>query len=107
MTDHHSAFLPFARHLYPLRLRSDSGVSRDELINRMAERGIGCSVHFIPLHEHPYWRDSLGLRAEQFPVSHRLFEQEVSLPLYTLLTERDQQRVVTAMKEIFDEASNA
>lgn len=93
-----------ARHLYPVRLLSEAGISRDEFIVKMSEQGIGCSVHFIPLHLHPYWRDSCQLVPEMFPVSQRLFEQEVSIPLYTLMTEDDQQRVIDAFHKVLEDA---
>src|SRR5262249_14024970 len=48
-------------HLYVIRLRQEVGISRDEFIRRMAARGVGCSVHFIPLDMHPYWREELNL----------------------------------------------
>ena len=87
-------------HLYVLRLAPDSPVKRDYFIERMAERGIGCSVHFIPLHLHPYWRTRYDLKPEDFPHSQKLFEQSVSLPLYTKMTNADQLRVIRAVHEI-------
>ncbi|RDK84008.1 UNVERIFIED_ORG: dTDP-4-amino-4,6-dideoxygalactose transaminase [Idiomarina abyssalis] len=89
-----------AWHLYPVLLDSDSQVPRDQFIELMAERGIGCSVHFIPLHLHPFWKEAYKLKQEEFPVSQRLYENEVSLPLYTKMTEGDLERVVEAVKEI-------
>lgn len=89
-----------ARHLYPVRLLPEAGISRDEFIVKMSEHGVGCSVHFIPLHLHPYWRESCKLTPEMFPVSQKLFEQEVSIPLYTRMTEDDQQRVIDAIHKV-------
>ncbi|MNJ09918.1 UDP-4-amino-4-deoxy-L-arabinose--oxoglutarate aminotransferase [compost metagenome] len=93
-----------AWHLFPLRLRAEANIKRDDFIIKMAELGIGCSVHFIPLHLQPYWRDSGALRAEQFPVAQRLFEQEVSIPLYTKMTEADQERVIGAVRSVLANA---
>lgn len=93
-----------ARHLYPIRLLPEAGISRDDFIVKMSELGIGCSVHFIPLHLHPYWKESCGLSADSFPVAQRLFEQEVTLPLYTRMTEYDQARVVDAVKKVLGNA---
>lgn len=93
-----------ARHLYPIRLLPEAGISRDEFIVKMSELGIGCSVHFIPLHLHPYWKESCGLSADSFPVAQMLFEQEVTLPLYTRMTEYDQARVVDAVKKVLGNA---
>jgi len=89
-----------AWHLYVIRLRAEAPLSRDEFIRRMAERGIGCSVHFIPLHLHPYWRDTYQLSPEQFPAAQAAYERAVSLPLYTRMTAADQQRVIDTMTEL-------
>ena len=59
---------------------------------------IGCSVHYIPLHLQPYWRDTYKLTPEMFPVSQWVFERTVSLPLYTRMTDADVARVVAAVK---------
>jgi dTDP-4-amino-4,6-dideoxygalactose transaminase len=92
-----------AWHLYVLRLQEGLKITRDEFIQQMAEKGIGCSVHFIPLHLHPYWRDTYKLKANDFPYTLTNFEQAVSLPLYTKMTEADQQRVIQAVKEVLTE----
>jgi len=89
-----------AWHLYVIRLKDDAPVSRDRFIELMAEKGIGCSVHFIPLHLHPYWRDRYNLKPDDFPNALKAYEQAVSLPLYTKMTENDQLRVIEAVKEI-------
>ena len=87
-----------AWHLYVLRLADDAAVGRDRFIERMFELGIGCSVHYIPLHLQPYWRDRYGLTPEAFPHSQRAFERMVSLPLYTRMTDGDVGRVVEAVR---------
>ncbi|MER1940093.1 DegT/DnrJ/EryC1/StrS family aminotransferase [Castellaniella sp. FW104-16D08] len=89
-----------ARHIYPLRLSDDSPIRRDQFIQKMSDLGIGCSVHFIPLHLQPYWRKSCSLEKNDFPVSQNLFEQEVSIPLYTRMTDEDQFRVIKTIKQI-------
>lgn len=89
-----------AWHLYPIRLKAEAGITRDLFIQKMADEGIGCSVHFIPLHLHPYWRDTYSLTPEMFPHSQRAFEAEVSLPLYTKMSHSDQERVVRAVKRV-------
>ena len=89
-----------AWHLYVIRLTDDACVSRDRFIELMAEKGVGCSVHFIPLHLHPYWRDRYNLKPEDFPHALHTYERAVSLPLFTKMTEDDQQRVITVVREI-------
>lgn len=87
-------------HLYVLRLSEELEMERDVFIERMYAAGIGCSVHYIPLHLHPYWRDRYGLRPEQFPHSQKAFERMVSIPLYTAMTDADVQRVIRTVREI-------
>jgi dTDP-4-amino-4,6-dideoxygalactose transaminase len=89
-----------AWHLYVIRLTNDSPVSRDRFIEMMTERGIGCSVHFIPLHLHPYWRDRYNLKPEDFPHALKAYEHAVSLPLFTKMSDDDQMRVIDAVREI-------
>lgn len=89
-----------AWHLYVIRLQDDAPVTRDRFIELMAEAGVGCSVHFIPLHLHPYWRDRYSLKPDHFPHAQRIFERAVSLPLYTKMTGADQQRVIDTVRSI-------
>jgi len=87
-----------AWHLYVLRLADGAAVDRDTLIERLFADGIGCSVHYIPLHLQPYWRDRYALRPEQFPHSQHAYERMLSLPLYTRMTDADVQRVAAAVR---------
>lgn len=89
-----------AWHLYALRLADDAGIGRDRFIEALFERGIGCSVHYIPLHLHPYWRDRYGLQPGQFPHSQHAYERLVSLPIYTRMTDADVQRVIDAVRAV-------
>ena len=84
-------------HLYVLRLRDDAPLSRDALIEALFAAGIGCSVHYIPLHLHPYWRDRYCLKPEQFAHSHKAYEQMLSLPIYTKMSNADVERVIAAV----------
>jgi dTDP-4-amino-4,6-dideoxygalactose transaminase len=87
-----------AWHLYVVRLADDARVARDRVIERLYAAGIGCSLHYIPLHLQPYWRDRYGLQARHFPRSQRAFERMISLPLYTRMQESDVQRVAEALR---------
>ncbi|MDC8784117.1 DegT/DnrJ/EryC1/StrS family aminotransferase [Roseateles koreensis] len=87
-------------HLYVLRLSETLEMERDVFIERMFAAGIGCSVHYIPLHQHPYWRERYDLRAAQFPHSQKAYERSFSIPLYTAMTDDDVQRVIRAVREI-------
>ena len=88
-----------AWHVYAIRLETEK-VTRDEFIQKMADKGIGCSVHFIPLHLQPYWRDTYALKPEDYPNALANYQKVVSLPLYTKMSQEDQARVIKAIKEI-------
>jgi len=88
-----------AWHLYVLRLADGAGIARGRLIERLFEAGIGCSVHYIPLHLQPYWRDRYGLQPAQFPASQHAFERCLSLPLYSRMLDADVARVAAALRQ--------
>jgi dTDP-4-amino-4,6-dideoxygalactose transaminase len=88
-----------AWHLYVIRLRSELlRIDRNRFIEELEARGIGTSVHFIPLHYHPYYRDVSG--AGSFPVAERSFERAISLPLYPRMSEGDVDRVAEAVLDV-------
>jgi len=90
-----------AWHLYVIRLDTDRlSVNRNQFIERMAKRGIGTSVHFIPLHLHPYWKSRYGFSAEDFPEAFRLYQSCVSLPIYPAMTDENVTTVINATREI-------
>jgi dTDP-4-amino-4,6-dideoxygalactose transaminase len=91
-----------AWHLYTIRLDDNSPVRRDEFIDRMAAAGIGTSVHFIPLHLQPYWRDTYHLTEEQFPRASRSYRNIVSIPLYSRMSDGDQDRVINTIRCLLD-----
>lgn len=91
-----------AWHLFTIRLDDSVKISRDDFILEMSKRDIGCSVHFIPLHRHPVWKEKYNLKAENFPIAEKAFNKIVSIPLYTAMTEDDQYRVINAIKEILN-----
>lgn len=87
-----------AWHLYVVRLTGDAKIGRDELIQQLSDHGIGTSVHFIPLHRHPYWRTTYRLSPEQFPQADAAYRSMLTLPLYTKMTDADQQRVIATLR---------
>jgi len=89
-----------AWHLYVVRLAPDAPVDRDAFIEKMAGRGIGCSVHFIPLHVQRYWRETYRFAPGDFPIAHDAYLRAVSLPIYTRMSEADQGRVIEAVRQI-------
>jgi dTDP-4-amino-4,6-dideoxygalactose transaminase len=90
-----------AWHLYVLRLRPEAlRIDRDRFIEELKARNIGTSVHFIPIHVHPYYRTRYGYAPDDFPVAHGNFERMVSLPLSPRLSERDVTDVIDAVRDI-------
>lgn len=90
-----------AWHLYVLRLALERlRLNRAEFIEALRERGIGSSVHFIPLHMHPYYRETYGYQPENLPVAAAIYARTVSLPIYSRLSEEDIRRVAGAVREI-------
>ena len=95
-----------AWHLYMLRLRDGLGADgpagdaghRDAVIEALKADGVGTSVHFIPLHLHPYYRRTYGYAAGDFPNAEAAFRQEISLPIYPSLTDEDVDRVALAVR---------
>lgn len=92
-----------AWHLYVLRLNLERlAIDRNQFIHELAQRKVGCSVHFIPLHLQPYWRDRYKLDPALFPVATREFERVVSLPIYPNMDSNTVQRVIDAVIETAD-----
>jgi len=90
-----------AWHLYVLQLDLPAlTISRDRFIELMAGEGIGTSVHFIPLHIQPYWRDRYGFSPGDFPHAFAAYERAVSLPIHTRMTDEDVARVVATVRRI-------
>ena len=89
-----------AWHLYVIRLAPGAHLSRDEVIQALSNRGIGTSVHYVPLHRHPYWRDRYGLAPSQFPQADAAYLSMLSLPLFTAMQDADQDRVIAALHDI-------
>lgn len=87
-----------AWHLYLVSVQPDARLDRDGLVDALSADLIGTSMHFIPLHLQPYWRDTYDLRPEQFPVATELYQRTFSLPIYSRMTEADVDRVITAVR---------
>jgi len=84
-------------HLYMLRLNLDRlSINRAQFIEELKRLNIGTSVHFIPLHLHPYYRKTYGYKPEDFPIAYREYQREISLPIYSKMTDDDVQDVIDA-----------
>ena len=89
-----------AWHLFVIRVSDDAKVTRDTVIQGLSDRGIGTSVHYVPLHWHPYWRDRYQLTPEMFPHAEKAYQRMLSIPLFTAMSDADQDRVIAALGEI-------
>jgi dTDP-4-amino-4,6-dideoxygalactose transaminase len=90
-----------AWHLYVIQLDLERlTIGRNEFIQRLQQARVGCSVHFIPLHLHPYYRNTCGYLPADFPTATAAFERIVSLPLYPKMMESDIERVVSVIRTI-------
>ncbi len=90
-----------AWHIYALRLRLEQlTISRDRFIEELKARRIGTSVHFIPIHLHPYYRQKYGFCPEDFPLAHQAYQRLVSLPLNPRMSDDDVADVVEAVLDI-------
>ena len=93
-------------HLFVIKLNLDDLlIDRNRFIELMATEGIGTSVHFIPLHLQPYWRDRYALRPEDFPAASSAFERTVSIPIYSRMSDGDIKRVIDAVRKILQDHS--
>jgi dTDP-4-amino-4,6-dideoxygalactose transaminase len=90
-----------AWHLYVLRLNTDRfDISRNQFIEELRVRNIASSVHFIPIHLHPYYRKKYGYDPEDFPIAHREYQRIMSLPLSPGMEDRDADDVIEAVLDV-------
>ncbi|OLC38465.1 MAG: UDP-4-amino-4,6-dideoxy-N-acetyl-beta-L-altrosamine transaminase [Candidatus Rokubacteria bacterium 13_1_40CM_4_69_5] len=90
-----------AWHLYVLRLRPEAlRIGRDEFIEELGKRNIGTSVHFIPIHLHPFYREKYGFRPDSFPIAHANYLRMLSLPLNLRLSDQDVADVIAAVLDV-------
>lgn len=97
----HRSGIDHAWHIYALRLRLDRlEISRDDFIDALRRRNIAASVHFIPLHIHPWFAETHGYQPHDFPVAWREYQRLISLPLYPTMTDRDVEDVIEAVAAV-------
>jgi len=96
--------LQHAWHLYVIQLNAERlKIARNEFIEALRKEGIGTSVHFIPLHLHPFYRDTFGYKPQDFPNASAVFELIVSLPIYPKMTEANVEDVIGAVRNIVEQ----
>ncbi len=88
-------------HLFTIEIGPEAPFTRDRFVDEMLARGIGTSLHFIPLYRHSYYRDRHGLSTESFPASEEIFSRTVSLPIYSLMSAEDALDVCAAVRSLY------
>jgi perosamine synthetase len=93
-----------AWHLYIIQLDLDRlSIDRRDFIRELHGRNIGTSVHFIPLHLQPFYRDTFGYEPRDFPQATRVFSRIISLPVYPKMTEQNVNTVIRAVREVVEQ----
>jgi dTDP-4-amino-4,6-dideoxygalactose transaminase len=88
-------------HLYVIRIRPDSlRIDRDGFINELKKRRIACSVHYVPVHLHPFYRDRFGYRPTDLPRTTSIYERSISLPLYPRMSDQDVEDVIAEVTAV-------
>ena len=82
-------------HLYVIKIDN-----RDEIIEHLKTKGIGCSVHFIPVHKHPYYKEKYGYSNKDYPIANKVFEKSLSLPIYPDMNDEEIEYVIKNILEI-------
>ena len=81
-------------HLYVIKVPN-----RDEVIKRITKQGVGCSVHFIPIHKHSFYREKYSLKNSDYEVANKIFESSLSLPIYPDMSDQEIDYVIDKLKE--------
>jgi dTDP-4-amino-4,6-dideoxygalactose transaminase len=90
-----------AWHLYVIRLNLELlKISRNQFIEELRAQNIGTSVHFIPIHLHPYYRDKYGYKPEDFPITYREYQRIISLPIYPKMSDQDVEDVIWVVTDV-------
>jgi perosamine synthetase len=92
-----------AWHLYSILLNIEAlNITRADFVNKIKEKGIGCSVHFIPLYRHPFYRDNFKLLPENYPNSEYVYQRQVSLPIWPGMNDEQINRVIDAVLDLIN-----
>jgi len=88
-------------HLFPIRLRLDRiSIDRNTFIDNLKASGVGCSVHWRPLHLHPYYQETFGWRPQDLPTATKVWERLVSLPIFPGMREEEIARVAEVVRDL-------
>ena len=87
-------------HLFVIQIDPEkTSLSKEEIFNQLREKEIGVNVHYIPVHTHPYYQ-KLGFKPDDYPVSENYYEHAITLPLFPLLTDEEQDYICNTLKDI-------
>lgn len=82
-------------HLYVIKVKQ-----RDKVIEELKKQGINTSVHFIPIHKHPYYKDTYLYKNDEYPIANKVFEESISLPIYPDMSNEDVEYVINSLIDI-------
>jgi len=97
MLTRHCGLEEHSWHLFPILMNGSLEGKRDEFIDHLKDRGVGVSVHYKPLHRLSYYCENFGLEPENFPGAEKLWQSSISLPIFSSLTELEQDYVISAV----------
>src|SRR5258705_257519 len=87
-----------AWHLYPIRLNLEGlSAGRAEIFRALRAENLGVNVHYIPVHQHPFYREQFGYKGGEFPVAENAYERPISLPMFHAMTDPDVEDVIAAV----------
>ena len=97
------SYTKHAWHLYPIQINEELlTINRNKFIEALKAENIGTSVHFIPLHLHPYYKEKFDFKSSDFPNAFSLYNNEISLPIYPKMEDKDVEDVIFAVEKIID-----
>lgn len=93
-------------HLFPIKLKLEElNITRNVLLEELKNAGVGCSVHWRPLHLHPYYHETFGWQREDLPVASAVWERLISLPIFPGMSSRELEHVVETIKSVCERHS--
>ena len=92
-----------AWHLYPIRLKLEAlSTGRAEIFRALRAENLGVNVHYVPVHQHPYYRERFGTRDGEYPVAEDAYERLISLPMFHAMTDQDVEDVTAALHKVIE-----
>jgi UDP-4-amino-4,6-dideoxy-N-acetyl-beta-L-altrosamine transaminase len=92
-------YVKSAWHIYPIQVKASD---RKKIFEKLQKTGIGCQVHYMPLHLHPFYKNKFGYKKEDFPEAEKYYERAITIPLFPKMTDKEVQFVINSVKKILD-----